>query len=724
MKKLIISLSFLIALTGLTCLTFASEYGILRPGGIPLGVEREPLLESTSVTDTLTWRSSPHPEINFGFGNPGDSMLVWFDPPAPCQLIAVRFRVMNFEGHPLIDIWDASNYDPLIYSIDSTDANGWWGSYDPITCGSCWIPGLSDHSPLGWDAEDPTRHFWGPFPYTITSHHENAWVEIPADLGIQGQVYLSGDPIYLSSPFYITDGWGFAMEYPRARPFPFFKYYAAGTGPDGIHDGWFIRSYFPWFEIVVKYFENTPPKITNLTHHLDTYDPGPYPVTVNIEDHDADNDSMAGVAFAELFYTINGSMNKTSMTGPVEGRLFSGEIPEIDTGDKVKFWVEAVDLAGDSSRTGGVTFSRLVPDQPESDILIIWDRWSDPAMDSFYVDLFSSIEQLSGIRYEYELWNIHNHMGIDSSILNWGWNTIIVTGMKCDHTLPGRDMVDNPFVDWLESGTSENPHNLLYIDQDYFRAHREYGNDWDAELSQGDLLHDYFGVSYAVSDKRGTYPSAYDSVAVGVGDFEGIRINFFPDVWDPTYPQSNVWPDWIVETTEDAEQIFYYKDNSEFGAGVRLNRGHYKTVYFPWQDFFAVDSLDNGDLVPRTGLTAAIEKILEWFGTQTILDVEYEEHSIPGSFSLSQNYPNPFNVCTDIRYEIIDSRYPSQTSLKIFNILGQEVKTLVDEFKEPGIYTIRWDGKDDYGADVSSGVYFYQIRANDFTESKRMVLLK
>ena len=105
---------------------------------------------------------------------------------------------------------------------------------------------------------------------------------------------------------------------------------------------------------------------------------------------------------------------------------------------------------------------------------------------------------------------------------------------------------------------------------------------------------------------------------------------------------------------------------------------------------------------------------------------------VPGEYSLSQNYPNPFNPYTDIRYQIPDGRLPHHTTLRIHNVLGQEVRTLVDEVQEAGYYTITWDGKDNDGRQVPSGVYFYRLTAGgtswenrgDFVATRRMVLMK
>jgi hypothetical protein len=94
---------------------------------------------------------------------------------------------------------------------------------------------------------------------------------------------------------------------------------------------------------------------------------------------------------------------------------------------------------------------------------------------------------------------------------------------------------------------------------------------------------------------------------------------------------------------------------------------------------------------------------------------------IADKFFLSQNYPNPFNPTTVVEFNITQ---PAKVSLKIYNILGQLVRILVDEEKPAGTYTVYWDGKDKNGRPVSSGIYFYKLDAGDFTEVKKMVLIK
>ncbi len=93
----------------------------------------------------------------------------------------------------------------------------------------------------------------------------------------------------------------------------------------------------------------------------------------------------------------------------------------------------------------------------------------------------------------------------------------------------------------------------------------------------------------------------------------------------------------------------------------------------------------------------------------------------PQTFSLSENYPNPFNAQTQINYAL-----PKDCNVKvtIYNLLGQRVKTLVDEHQSAGYKTVHWEGKDERGVEVASGVYFYRIQAEEFVQTKKMLLLK
>jgi len=93
----------------------------------------------------------------------------------------------------------------------------------------------------------------------------------------------------------------------------------------------------------------------------------------------------------------------------------------------------------------------------------------------------------------------------------------------------------------------------------------------------------------------------------------------------------------------------------------------------------------------------------------------------PGIQVLSQNYPNPFNPSTSIQYTITA---PGNVSVKIYNSLGREVRSVVNEFKQSGEHSVVWDGKDNGGNSVASGTYFYQMQVGDFTSAKKAILIK
>ena len=103
--------------------------------------------------------------------------------------------------------------------------------------------------------------------------------------------------------------------------------------------------------------------------------------------------------------------------------------------------------------------------------------------------------------------------------------------------------------------------------------------------------------------------------------------------------------------------------------------------------------------------------------------------SLPASFSLSQNYPNPFNPTTTISFAVpyveTEHTVSLHVTLKVFDLLGREVATLVNEEKAPGNYKVAFDASHpEQGRSMTSGIYFYRLTAGDFVEIKKMLLLK
>jgi hypothetical protein len=144
-------------------------------------------------------------------------------------------------------------------------------------------------------------------------------------------------------------------------------------------------------------------------------------------------------------------------------------------------------------------------------------------------------------------------------------------------------------------------------------------------------------------------------------------------------------------------RIFYMVDTTEAGSGSY-------TTQFVTQPY----------TVSRGGITSLGPFAVGRF--REVTGVIERDPGVPTEFNLSQNYPNPFNPSTSIQYSVPSTQY---VSLKVYDMLGRELRTLVSEVKPPGSYTVEWDPRG-----VASGVYFYRIEAGAFRETKKLILLR
>jgi hypothetical protein len=102
-------------------------------------------------------------------------------------------------------------------------------------------------------------------------------------------------------------------------------------------------------------------------------------------------------------------------------------------------------------------------------------------------------------------------------------------------------------------------------------------------------------------------------------------------------------------------------------------------------------------------------------------NVAGRKDAIPGTFALYQNYPNPFNPITTIRFSLDK---PGRISLKIYNILGQEILELLDKELASGIHSVQWDGKNSTGQYVSTGLYFARLKTKNQARLIKMLLIR
>jgi len=156
------------------------------------------------------------------------------------------------------------------------------------------------------------------------------------------------------------------------------------------------------------------------------------------------------------------------------------------------------------------------------------------------------------------------------------------------------------------------------------------------------------------------------------------------------------------DTTKDWTRYVVVARAPEDAAGVSMRaRYNPQSMGTTWYDDFSIRKV-----------TPVVTSVRE--GQKPIAE-------IPKLYPLAQNYPNPFNPGTTIEYNVPQA---SPVKLEIYNLLGQKLRTLVDGFRTPGNYTVRWDGLDERGQSLPSGIYIYQLRAGQTVITKKMTLMK
>jgi hypothetical protein len=154
----------------------------------------------------------------------------------------------------------------------------------------------------------------------------------------------------------------------------------------------------------------------------------------------------------------------------------------------------------------------------------------------------------------------------------------------------------------------------------------------------------------------------------------------------------NIGVDWSVEETVGDTLL------SSAGVNIKVNRGK---IHFIWS---SIDPFTESSILFYRG------------GKLNTTDIAQSTTAEPSKFSLSQNYPNPFNPTTRLQFSVTQYEW---VVLKVYDVLGREVATLVNEQKVPGSYNVEWNADH-----FASGVYFYQMKVGSFSDVKKMLLIK
>ncbi len=187
--------------------------------------------------------------------------------------------------------------------------------------------------------------------------------------------------------------------------------------------------------------------------------------------------------------------------------------------------------------------------------------------------------------------------------------------------------------------------------------------------------------------------------------------------FNPTFPG---WPSYLIITSIDT----FYK------WGLTKVRKNFIQMTYPVYSHFSYNEdigLDFSGSRLILALQSYFERTLKGcvingivYGDTTLTGIDDEENPIASEFTLEQNYPNPFNPTTNIGFRIADFGF---VTLKVYDVLGNEIATLVSEEKPAGKYEVEFSPETSI-KQPASGIYFYQLKAGSFIQTKKMILLK
>jgi hypothetical protein len=241
--------------------------------------------------------------------------------------------------------------------------------------------------------------------------------------------------------------------------------------------------------------------------------------------------------------------------------------------------------------------------------------------------------------------------------------------------------------------------------------------DTEVDFQPGSFFYDYLKVPSFVTSLAGDRD--FIGAASASGDYSDLAIDE-----DKVLTGALFSLDIFDSSPVEGQEIYTYvssdsasSDYHGMGMGLEYIGGDFGVVVVNFPIFY-MDSSDAADMMDAV-LTAFGEGPSDMEGDGT-----GGKSGLPRVYSLGQNYPNPFNPSTTITFSIPAGSGKVHTRVTIYDIRGRLVNRIVDEEKEPGLYQVHWDGRDERGSMISSGVYLYTITAGDYSSTRKMVVVR
>jgi hypothetical protein len=736
------------------------------------------------LVDTLDWGVGG--TVNFGFF-PGDIMVEWYKAPTDLTLygVGVDVYVWNVDGTTpalKVEVYrpGSSGYpngsDGATYSSTVVDGAGWlgyaheagndsvdypdpgWTTWtDPPGSDLVWndftnangacggtAPPVAASQPLMGEKVLPA----GLIDATITGGADAAtglhWIDFTDDDGAE---FASGEWFGVAVT-YLTAGAADPSN-PDARigllsgdftsyvPRPGTKYYDIKCdGTSGNH-GWHVRHYSWRMAYAVELTGDMPPTFTSVSALPTTLSIADRSLIAQITDTNPSGGD-AGVSSATFNYqldSLTAEVMQISLTETDTGWVCT--VPGQAVGTGVYWNLTAFDGGGLNNSTM-VAFYTIF--EPTAGLSLVFNNQTDNPYSpgTYYLD------GLAG--GQYDVWQSEYGAMSDELLVNY--TTVIeLAGIGPDY------INDDEVKAWWDGGDK-----TYIVSSDEWLGVR---NGWaNSTYAAGDFVYDVLGVAADYNDVNygtsGDQSKASRLTAVS-GDAVGgalatflsdssLVLNYDPksetsgsnwlDLVDPA-PGYTVAMNGYVGVIDSATQVV--DDTTESGAvaiyGQAGNGGKSAFMAFDvvalntaplyyWvgaphvNDYYATVYPQYGYQFLPTVDCGPLSAILTWAGGVASND---NEISLPNRFALKGNYPNPFNPSTNIAYSI---DIHADVNIRVYSLLGEEIATLYNGNVIPGTHEIKWNGIDNTGAAVASGVYIYRVEANNQALTGKMMLLK
>ena len=205
-----------------------------------------------------------------------------------------------------------------------------------------------------------------------------------------------------------------------------------------------------------------------------------------------------------------------------------------------------------------------------------------------------------------------------------------------------------------------------------------------------------------VVDKAGNIYQGRPETVIGAHVLNNNTGNIGVCVLGCYHPPELYCGDWLTEATTNSLVALYAWISGEYNYDPNVLLGHR-------------DYIENYTSCPGNN----VHERLPWFRNE--IERYMDVGGPPLEFTISRNYPNPFNSTTQIDYQVPEDNH---IRIVVYDLMGREVRTLMDKVQSKGYYNIEWNGESDHGEFVSTGVYFFQFTSNGFSNEKKMIFLK